>query len=267
MQDGRARHFRTARIALLLSILAIVLLYAWRDVTRRRERTTWERPLDVALVVLRKGTVAPDAAVTLRRRARDLEGVLAAEYARHRGEAGFRPFSFQVHGPIDVDESPPKPSGDGVVDLISYTIAAWRYFRDVDARGDVPGRGFDSRIYLVVRPPADAHRKFVEGQSEEGGTIGSVEVELDDSMVDFALFVGTHELFHTLGATDKYDASGRARVPDGLAEPARVPLYPQTHAEVMARNVVLGPGSERTPDSIEELRVGPTTAREIGWIR
>ena len=133
--------------------------------------------------------------------------------------------------------------------------------------GDVPGRGFDSRIYLVVRPPSDARRKFVEGQSEQGGTIGSVEVELDESMVDFALFVAAHELFHTLGATDKYDATGRARVPDGLADPAQTPLYPQTHAEVMARNVALGPSAERPPASITELRVGGATAREIGWLR
>jgi hypothetical protein len=34
----------------------------------------------------------------------------------------------------------------------------------------------------------------------------------------------------------------------------------------MARNVVLGPGSERPADSLDELRVGAATAQEIGWL-
>jgi hypothetical protein len=35
----------------------------------------------------------------------------------------------------------------------------------------------------------------------------------------------------------------------------------------MARNVALGPTEERAPESLSDLRVGATTAREIGWVR
>ena len=43
-------------------------------------------------------------------------------------------------------------------------------------------------------------------------------VEMSDAdSADFALVVVAHELFHTLGAEDKYDAQGRALVPLGLA--------------------------------------------------
>lgn len=106
----------------------------------------------------------------------------------------------------------------------------------------------------------------MEGESEEGGRIGFVEVELADDMADFALFVAAHELLHTLGATDKYDAAGRARVPEGLADPERAPRFPQLAAEVMARNVPLSATQERPPESLDELAVGPTTAQEIGWL-
>jgi hypothetical protein len=85
-------------------------------------------------------------------------------------------------------------------------------------------------------------------------------------MADFALFVAAHELMHTLGASDKYGAVGRARVPEGLADPSRVPLYPQSAAEVMTRNVALSPSRERPPESLDELAVGRATAREIGWL-
>jgi hypothetical protein len=107
----------------------------------------------------------------------------------------------------------------------------------------------------------------VEGEGQQGGRLGAVEVDLDGSMVDFALFVAAHELFHTLGATDKYDASGRTLMPAGLASPMLRPLFPQPCAEVMARNRPVGPGSEQPPDRLDELGVGPLTAREVGWLR
>ena len=124
---------------------------------------------------------------------------------------------------------------------------------------------FDSRIYVLVRAPRDSGRSWVEGSSELGGRVGVARIELGASMVDLALFVVTHELFHTLGANDKYDANGRASIPDGLVEAQRVPLYPQRYAEVMTRNLVLAAGSERPPDSLAELGVGALTAGEIGW--
>jgi len=257
--------FRRVRIALLLSVLLVVLLWAWNDSRRRAARTTWVAPVQVALVLLARGPVDPAALVALRARTRDLEARLHAEMRRHRGAAETPPFEITVYGPVDVSSAPPAPKSDEVSDLALQAWESWRYFRDVDQRAGVEWRAADSRIYLVVRPPADERRKSVEGQSEQGGRVGSVEVELDASMVDFALFVATHELLHTLGATDKYDARGNVQVPDGLADPARTPRFPQPGAEVMARNVALEPGTERPPDTLDELWVGPATAREIGW--
>ena len=105
----------------------------------------------------------------------------------------------------------------------------------------------------------------MEGESEDGGRIGVASADIDAAMVDFSLFVATHELMHTLGATDKYDASGRAQFPDGFAQPDRKPLYPQPGAEVMARNLALSEADERPPESLDELWIGELTAREIGW--
>jgi hypothetical protein len=118
---------------------------------------------------------------------------------------------------------------------------------------------------LVLRAPRDKGIAWVEGSSELGGRVGVARIDLDPSSVDLALFVTTHEFFHTLGASDKYDATGRALIPQGLVEPDRVPPFPQRYAEVMARNLVLAPGSERVPESLAELGVGIETAREIGW--
>jgi hypothetical protein len=35
----------------------------------------------------------------------------------------------------------------------------------------------------------------------------------------------------------------------------------------MARNRVLGPAQEEPPETLDELGVGPATARQIGWLR
>ena len=261
----RSRAFFRARVAVLLVILASVLLYAWKDISGRRARNDWERTLQVGLVIVRLGPVDDASVSALRDRARALEDALAAEYARHRGKGAVRPFEVIVFGPVDSAEPPPSPEGDGVVDLLRFAYAKSRYTARIDAAAGVATRGLDSRIYLLARPGHAHGTNFVEGLSEQGGRSGFVEVDLDPTMVDFALFVFTHELCHTLGATDKYDASGATMIPEGLAEPDADPRFPQRFVEVMARGRPLAPGKERAPDRLDELRIGPRTAEEIGW--
>jgi len=260
---SRGGAFRKVRVLILLAVLVVVLLYAFKDVWRRRQRTSWQRPLNIALVLLERGKVDAAAISALKQRVPALEEQLAREYARYGGTG--RPFGFTLYGPVDASGPAPAPNSEGWFDLGEYAVRSWFYFRDANARADVPAAGYDSIVYFVLRPPWRERVSSVEGQSEQGGRIGTVEVELRESMVDFALFVATHELFHTLGATDKYDAAGYALLPDGLAEPDKQPLFPQTRAEVMARNVALERGVERPPDTLAELAVGRATAREIGW--
>lgn len=265
-RSPRSRTFFRIRVGVLLTILAGVLLCAWLDVRRRRARTDWSRTLDVAIVVLRMGPVDDAHVAALRARVPHLKDALTAELRRHHG-AGPDPFSFSVHGPIDVSESPPAPTGDGIADLARHSHATWRYLRQINGDNGLDRHGVDGRIYVVVRPAHDRRRTFVEGWSEQGGRVGFVEVELEASAVDFALFVAAHELFHTLGASDKYDPSGNVLVPSGLAEPELSPQLPQRYVELMARHRPIAPGVTEPPSGLHQLRVGPLTAKEIGWIR
>jgi hypothetical protein len=146
---------------------------------------------------------------------------------------------------------------------VKHAWALGRFTSDIDERAGVPTRGFDARIYVVVRPPSA--QGFVEGTSEHGGRVGIALAELDETNVALALFVVAHELFHTLGATDRYWPDGRTSVPDGLAEPELSPPFPQRYVEIMARNRPVDATREVPPSSLEELWVGEKTAREIGW--
>jgi hypothetical protein len=109
--------------------------------------------------------------------------------------------------------------------LASHTLSLWRWTRDIDQRANVEWRGYDSRIYLVLKPAAHAAAAFVEGESEDGGRVGIASADIDAAMIDFALIVATHELMHTLGASDKYDQAGRARS-RGLRRAAAHPALP-----------------------------------------
>lgn len=263
---ARSRRFFFVRVSVLLCVLFGVLLYAYHDVRKRSSRREWERTLEVAVVLLRHGAVDDEAIAALGARLPALSAVLEAEMKRYR-PAARQPFAFTFHGPVAITEPPPSPpdEAEGLKGLVLYNYDLWRYLSKIDALAGVePGRR-DARIYLVATPPS-GRRKMIEGASEPGGRVGVVGVELDETMVDLALFVAAHELFHTLGAADRYDATGAIMVPDGLADPAQVPLYPQAQAELMARHRALTPSSSEPPSSLDELAVGPATAREIGWL-
>jgi len=199
---------------------------------------------------------------SLRSETRALEAALEREYARYRRDS-LRPFAFVAFGPIDLQESVPASPNEGIVAAVKYAWELSRFTSDIDERAAVPSRGFDARIYVVVRAPSE--RGFVEGASEQGGRIGVALAELDESTVGLTAFVAAHELFHTLGATDRYGPDGRTSIPDGLAEPDKQPLYPQRYAELMARNRPLDADREVPPASLDELRIGAKTAAEVGW--
>jgi hypothetical protein len=265
MTTERARRAIGVRVYVLLAALAGTLLWAWHDVRARRQRTEWQRPVEVSVALVELGQVDRPSLIALRQSFPALEKRLAVESHRF-GKSLARPIAFTIFGPVAVDRPPPADPDDSLVSLARHAYEQWRWTRAVDRGSGLESAGFDSRIYVVVRAPSDSARSWVEGSSEQGGRVGVARIELARCSVSLALFVVTHELFHTLGATDKYDAQGRALIPQGLVEPNRAPLYPQRFAEVMTRNLVLAPGAERPPESLSELGVGDETAREIGWL-
>ena len=262
--SSRGRFFR-ARVSVLLAVLACVLLWAGADCYQRRARTTWRRPLNVALVLVERGPVGVSTTGLFGDRARTLERRLASEYKRHT-DRDFSPFSFAIKGPIR-DKQPPPSVEPGALALLRFTYALWSWTEEIDARAQIQRGDYDARIYLVMKPGAPGSVVFAEGEGEYGGRVGVAQVDVARDSIDFPLFVAAHELMHTLGASDKYDSSGNAIYPDGFAEPYHAPLYPQRGAEIMARDLPLSPTSARPPDTLDELFVGNTTAAEIGWRR
>lgn len=77
----------------------------------------------------------------------------------------------------------------------------------------------------------------------------------------------THEVLHTVGATDKYAADNRPLFPVGYADPEQMPLYPQKRAEIMVGRIPLSETKMRMAESLQECVIGGQTAEEINWLR
>ena len=193
MTGGRGWFYRV-RVTLLLCLLAGVVLWAANDWHRRRARKSWTTPLRIALVLVEREPVPAATLSALQSRVFDLEQRLQSERRRHTG-VDQPPFAFVVKGPVSATHPAPRVGEQDLMGLASHALALWRWTRDIDQRANVEWRGYDSRIYLVLKPAALAAPAFVEGESEDGGRVGIASADIDAAMLDFALIVATHELF------------------------------------------------------------------------
>ena len=259
--------WRKWRVGLL--VLALIVIAAWAGGVQkvRKSRTQWNRPLEVAIVLLAPAAIDEARVVRLRDALGDLDGRLAAEFGRY-GRGG-RPFAFSLVGPIPFHGTLPfTPDSPRLVDRAKHAWRLWRTLRDIDSGSGFDPKPYDARIYMFLEPATTsggAVTTFAEGSGAVGGEVGFVRAAAGPNDAVLALTAVAHELLHCLGATDKYDASGHTVVPDGLAEPQLAPRFPQRYAEWMAGEIPSGPGQGRLPASLAELRVGPVTAREVGW--
>lgn len=263
----RGRFFRRLRMAVLLAGLVAAGVWALQTTHRRASRTDWSRTLRVAVVVLRHGPVPETAIDALVARIPALASVLDAEFRRHTGRETATPFLLLPVGVVDVPAPPPAGLPDPVfLERAEHALSLWLYLDDVHDTLGMDPDDYDARLYVVARSGVrTGGSRFVEGEAEAGGEVGIVHAVLADDTIDGTLIATAHELFHLLGATDKYDADGHPLIPDGLPEPDRTPLFPQRFVEVMAGAIALGPGDSRPAWRLDQLRVGPVTAAEIGW--
>jgi len=252
--------FRTIRIAVLLTVLIFVIGLAYSHHRRVEERRSWQRTLHVGVWLAQaQDGVDPNTILELRDSVVDLELALNREFERYGGS--IQPFRFHAFGPV-LAPTPPTLDDDSFQARVQFTWELRTYTKAV--RLGVAQVPTDIDIYVSLRPPSGKQRHF-EGIAALNSTIGLVEVELEADMIPVVLMTVAHELFHTLGATDKYDSNGETRIPDGLGDPDQEPLFPQAGMDVMGRDVVLGPGQPRLLRNLSELRVNRFTAAEIGW--
>lgn len=254
--------WRALRISVLLLVLLVVAAQAWFD---RYSTTRWHRAVFVgAFPVSADGSPVTAAYLAQLDQSRidEVSDFLKAE--AHR-------YSVTVDEPIDLQlfptlsEAPPAlDPGADIVTRIVWSLRL-RYYRHRVVAAVSPRPQI--ALFLVYHDPARASR-LPHSAGLQRGLTGVVHLFATTSQEAQNRIVIAHELLHTFGATDKYDLdTGLPRYPDGFAEPELEPRYPQHLAEIMAARMPLSVTEARLPEGLTDERIGPLTAREIGWIR
>jgi hypothetical protein len=256
-REGASRRQLT-RLVPLSILLGVVVLAGLGVMKQRARRRSWERPLRVTVVLAGRPADVE--------RVRDVWGDGLAgltrwfdgEAARY-GLAAVRPVEVQLADEACAAEVPrvPAPTGSLVED-----VRGGLAFRRALARV-APPTGADLTLVVALRARPEGTQRFVEGATERFGAVGLVEGTADETDVALELVAVAHEVLHAVGADDAYDAEGRPVVPAGLVDPSATE---QRYCEVMAGAFPAGADHE-VPRSLDEVRVGPATARAVGWLR
>lgn len=136
---------------------------------------------------------------------------------------------------------PPRNDNPPEVLLRSLQMCWWLY-----RYAETVGSGPQIKLFLLYYDPALSSR-LGHSTSLQKGLLGS-DLFADREMSKQNNVVVTHELLHTLGATDNYDrASKQPLFPDGYAIPQQLPVLPQRYAEIMAGRIPLTENNAETP--------------------
>lgn len=254
--------FKAVRILILLLILATVAQTAWLAQSRA---TSWENTLYVGIY-----PIAADDAPQTRQYVQDMKPDAFAtieaffdEEAKRYGLSVWRPVSIMVAPPVAAQ--PPVPPRDAnALQAVFWSLQMrWWASRHDHIDGPKPA----VRLFVRFHDP-DGNPRLAHSVGVARGMLGVINAYASQPMAGSNAMIVAHELMHTLGATDKYDpATNLPRYPEGYAEPAREPRFPQDFAEIMGGRIPLSPTEADTPRSLALTLVGTTTAREIGWVK
>jgi hypothetical protein len=239
--------FRRLRILLLLGVLAAALGLTWLEQTMARG---WRGPLDVGVIPI-NGDGSPEASESIRAlEARDFDDInafLERETARYGVKLSQ---AMQVTLLPELRKQPPAPPRDGSVlktMLWSMKLRWWVYQQSGQ-----------------LLPQLGTIKLFVEHSlGLQKGLIGVVHAFADPKQAQQNNIVIAHELLHTLGATDKYDAEGKPVYPQGYADSGAPQSMPRHEAEIMAGRYLAANGRTVMPPSLERCVIGAQTAHEI----
>ncbi len=162
-----------------------------------------------------------------------------------------------------LEQPPPQPpSGHNLFENVwwSLRLRAWATRRGWSSEREAG----DVELFVSYYDTATT-KSLRHSVGLQGGLIGIINAFADRSYRGSNQVVIAHELMHTVGARDKYDAANQPLFPDGYAEPERRPLHPQRRAEIMGGRIPLSPAQAKMPNSLAEVAVGIVTAAEINW--
>lgn len=256
--------FKNVRILILVVILCSVALYS-KD--QRLVTQGWYKPLDIVIFPINaEESLEVD---------RYIEGLSGKDFAPIDSFVKRESNKFEevvTSTPTittlgrTVHALPPKPPSS---DANPIKIAMWslklRWWVMKNTPDDKSNK-HRVRIFVLYHETKN-NKRLEHSLGLQKGLLGIVHAFASVDQAKQNKVVIAHELLHTVGASDKYDAIGNPIPPDGLAEPNRDPTYPQRRAEIMAGTVATSATESRMAKSLKSCVIGDKTATEIGWLK
>lgn len=252
--------FKRFRIILLLLVLVLVAgVSIWEGLLVRG----WIRPLEVAIYPINGDASEQTQAYIASLTASQFEEIgtffrqQSQRYRLHRLPA------INIRLEPEIATPPPQSANETRSALSAMTWSLrLRYF----AFRQTPFWHNLGRIRLfVLFHSGEQGVPLQHSLGLQKGLLGVVHVFADPQQAAQNNVVLTHELLHTLGAHDKYDAKGQPLFPDGFPDPALGERYPQHHAEIMAGRIATRHDQAIIPANLAACVIGAKTAYEINW--
>lgn len=251
--------WKTIRISILLVILVIVALDAWRD-----QNQNWNQPINVVLHPINADGQPQTERYIQQLKASDFSDAsafLQQQAQNYRKQPTY--FAFNLGRQLNT--LPPKiPDQANMLQVMLWSLKfrfyAWWQHQSSDGHATVT-------LYLNYYDP-HTMSELKHSTALEKGRIGVVNLFASTRQQQQNNVVLTHELLHAFGATDKYNLeTGQPIYPVGYVNPDQQPRYPQKMAELMAGVIPISSQSSNMPLSLEQTLIGSLTAQEIGWFK
>jgi hypothetical protein len=259
--DGRPM-LKRLRIAVLLYVLLFVALGQFLETRRAKD---WDTSLWVNVYLVNgSGSEATQAYIdSLQPDAFAGVEQFFERQSRAHGLELAEPVRLRIAASLE-NELPSIPNDRGMLAAITWSLRMRWYATRLQFGSDLPTP--DITLFAIYHD-AEAGVTLDRSTALQKGMIAVANLFGSHAARGTNQMIIAHEVLHTLGATDKYEPmTGVPAYPIGFADPGRTPLYPQSHAELMAGRVPIREGEATIAASLEQTVIGPATAHEIGWI-
>ena len=243
----------------ILVLLVVLLVVAGAALFERLWVRSWSQPLHVAIYPIAMDAVSESYLTRLQ--SGDFEEIaefIAGEARRTQKRQHPAPL-IRLMAPLR--EPPPQPQGRGPLETLQFTLRLrWYAFRHTPLWASLGA----VRLFVLYHEPK-SNEALPHSLGLQKGLLGVVHVFASAEQRAQNNIVIAHELLHTLGATDKYDAHGQPLYPIGYADTYLQPLHPQVKAELMAGRIPISATRSEMPRTLDDTVIGYQTAAEIGW--
>ena len=251
-----------ARTIRYLILLLILLAVAGHEAWIKYKVASWNETLEVRVYAINADAREATQSYVNKLRQADFKAIetfVNSEARRYRVSIDAVKIGF---GGELFDHPPQPPVAGSALDNIIWSLKFrfwalyWQFTAD-SAHADI---NLFVNYYDVARTQSLQHSVGLRG-----GLIALINAFAADDYQGSNNMVIAHELMHTFGASDKYDASGQPIYPDGYADAYQDPLYPQPRAEIMGGRMPLSQTTSKMPDDLSKVKVGVFTAAELNW--